>query len=113
MTYIPDFLLADGVTIVELKGYEREGVVAKKTAVAESFGYTVKVLRKDALEFAFEHVKKYGVTVETCYTLYDGYKPKYALVCSSCQKEFQRDRNARLLSKVGSDNGIKIVRISE
>lgn len=92
VTYIPDFLLADGVTIIELKGYEREGVVAKKTAVAEHHGYTVNVLRKQDLAFAFEHITKYGVTAESCYSLYDGYKPKHDLVCSCCNIKFQREK---------------------
>ena len=95
VTYIPDFLLADGVTIIELKGYERESSVAKKTAVAEHHGYTVKVLRKENLTFAFEHITKYGVTAENCYSLYDGYKPKYELVCSQCETKFQRDHKPR------------------
>lgn len=95
VTYIPDFLLADGVTIIELKGYERESSVAKKTAVAEHHGYTVKVLRKEDLTFAFEHITKYGVTAENCYYLYDGYKPKYELVCSQCETKFQRDHKPR------------------
>lgn len=92
VTYVPDFLLDDGTTIIELKGYEREGAVAKKTAVAEYYGYTVKVLRKDDLQFAFEYIKKYNVTQENCYTLYDSHKPKYELKCCYCEKEFARER---------------------
>lgn len=95
VTYIPDFLLSDGTTIIELKGYEREGAVAKKTAVAEHHGYTVKVLRKEDLTFAFEYITKYGVTAENCYSLYDGYKPKYDLVCSCCNTKFQREHKPR------------------
>jgi len=89
--YYPDFLLADGKTIVETKGYEAQASVDIKTAVAESYGYTVKVLRKDDLQYAFEyvtssyHTKKY-------YILYDGYKPKYAYVCSCCGAEYHKDR---------------------
>lgn len=95
VTYVPDFLLDDGTTIIELKGYEREGAVAKKTAVAEHHGYTVKVLRKEDLTFAFEHIKNYGVTADNCYSLYDGYKPKYDLVCSQCNTKFERDYKPR------------------
>lgn len=95
VTYIPDFLLDDGTTIIELKGYEREGAVAKKNSVAEHHGYTVKVLRKEDLTFAFEHITTYGVTAENCYSLYDGYKPKYDLVCSCCNTKFQRDHKPR------------------
>lgn len=92
VTYVPDFLLDDGTTIIELKGYEREGAVAKKTAVAEHHGYTVKVLRKEDLTFAFEHITTYGVTADNCYALYDGYKPKYDLECSCCKTKFQREK---------------------
>lgn len=99
VTYVPDFLLSDGTTIIELKGYERESSVAKKTAVAEHHGYTVKVLRKEDLTFAFEYITKYGVTAENCYSLYDGYKPKYKLVCSCCHKKFQREKLNRNKNK--------------
>ena len=56
VTYYPDFLLSDGKTIVETKGYEKQESVDKKTKIAESFGYSVKVLRKDDLQYAFEYV---------------------------------------------------------
>lgn len=92
VTYVPDFLLDDGKTIIELKGYERENAVAKKTAVAERHGYTVKVLRKEDLGFAFDHIKTYGVTPKDCYSLYDDHKPKYELKCCCCDKEFTREK---------------------
>ena len=94
LKYYPDFLLADGKTIIETKGFEKQESVDKKTALAESFGYTVKVLRKDDLEYAFRYVKeKYGTTEYK--TLYDGYKPKYNYVCSHCSTEFSRDKKLK------------------
>lgn len=70
LKYIPDFLLADGKTIIECKGYEYPGAVDKKTALAESLGYTVMVLRKEDLQHAFEYVKNtYGTS--KFYTLYE------------------------------------------
>lgn len=92
VTYVPDFLLDDGKTIIELKGYERENAVAKKTAVAEHHGYTVKVLRKEDLGFAFDHIKTYRVTPKDCYSLYDDHKPKYELKCCYCDREFTREK---------------------
>ena len=91
VTYYPDFLLSDGKTIVETKGYEKEEFVNKKTLVAESFGYTVVVLRKNDLKYAFDYVKeKYNTSV--FYDLYDGYKPKFCYTCSNCLKDFSKEK---------------------
>lgn len=88
--YFPDFLLADGKTIIEPKGYERGDSVAKKTALAESLGYIVKVMRKNDLKYAFDYVAKtYGT--KKFHTLYDGYKPKYNYVCKECNNNFSKD----------------------
>jgi len=94
LKYYPDFLLADGKTIIETKGFEKQESVDRKTALAESFGYTVKVLRKDDLQYAFDYVKeKYNTTEYQ--VLYDGYKPKYSYVCSCCSTEFSRDKKLK------------------
>ena len=96
--YYPDFLLADGNTIIETKGYELQESVDKKTKVAESFGYVVKVLRKDDLQFAFDYViNTYGT--KKFYDLYDGYKPTYEYICSHCNFTFRSDtrRNTALV----------------
>jgi hypothetical protein len=91
VAYYPDFLLSDGKTIVETKGYEKEESVNRKTRVAESFGYTVVVLRKNDLKYAFEYVReKYNTS--KFYDLYDGYKPKYNYVCVFCNSLFLNDR---------------------
>ena len=91
VVYYPDFLLSDGKTIVETKGYEKEESVDKKTYVAESFGYKVVVLRKNDLKYAFDYVKeKYNTS--KFYDLYDGYKPKYEFVCSFCNVKFLTDK---------------------
>ncbi len=98
VVYYPDFLLPDGKTIVETKGYEKKESVDKKTKVAESFGYTVKILYKDDLQYAFDHVEKIYNT-KKFYELYDGYKPKYKHVCDSCQSEFRTDRKVKTETK--------------
>jgi hypothetical protein len=90
ITYFPDFLLDDNVTIVETKGYEDQSSVDKKTAVANYHGYTVIVLRKDDLKYAFDYVfQKYNT--KNYYTLYDGYKPLHTYVCSNCDSSFNKD----------------------
>ena len=89
--YYPDFLLSDGKTIIETKGYEKQDSVDKKTMLAESFGYDVKVLRKEDLEYAFSYVKnKYNTN--NFQTLYDDYKPKYSYTCNECHSVFERDK---------------------
>lgn len=98
VTYYPDFLLSDGKTIVETKGYEKQESVDKKTKVAESFGYSVMVLRKDDLQYAFTYVTQmYGT--KNYFELYDGYKPKYTHICSYCQTEFETDRKIKTETK--------------
>ena len=51
--YIPDFLI--GNIIYEMKGFESEDSVDRKTQLAESKGYTVKVLRKEQFKLAEYH----------------------------------------------------------
>ena len=98
IVYYPDFLLSDNKTIVETKGYEKQISVDRKTQVAESFGYTVKVLRKDDLQYAFNYVEKtYGT--KKFYSLYDNYKPKYSHVCNYCNKVFKTDRKIKTETK--------------
>lgn len=93
--YIPDFILEDSKTIIELKGYEAQESVDRKTKLAESLGYSVIVLRKKDLQYAFDYVaQKFGT--KQFYTLYDGYKPKYEYVCSTCCKTFRRDKKRKL-----------------
>lgn len=91
--YYPDFLLADKTTIVEIKGYEGQTSVDKKTAVAEAFGYNVVVLRKSLLEKEFEYVaEKYSPNFKS---LYDDYKPKFSYVCCYCYENFSRDKKLK------------------
>lgn len=100
ITYIPDFLLDDGKTIVELKGYEHNDSVQKKTEVAESYGYTVRVLKKDDLAFAFDHVKeKYRVSANNSYMLYDDFKPQFEHTCKQCQTVFYKNRKPQRKNK--------------
>lgn len=94
LKYYPDFLLDDSKTIIETKGFEKQESVDRKTALAESFGYTVKILRKDDLRYAFDYVRETYNTTEY-QTLYDGYKPKYNYVCSHCTTEFSKDKKLK------------------
>ncbi len=82
--------MADGKTIIEPKGYERDDSVSKKTALAESLGYVVNIMRKEDLQYAFEYVEKTYKT-KKFYTLYDEYKPKYTYICANCLINFSRD----------------------
>lgn len=94
VVYYPDFLLDDNKTIIETKGYEAQESVDKKTKLAESLGYIVKILRKTDLEYAFAYVKKKYNTTEY-HTLYDGYKPLYHYTCSHCSIEFRKDKKLK------------------
>ena len=90
LKYYPDFLLGDGKTIIEIKGYESVELVEKKNKLAESFGYRVIVLRKNELKYVFDYVKeKYKVT--EFQKLYDNYKPAYTYMCKNCHKNVCRE----------------------
>ena len=86
--YYPDFLIDN--TIIEIKGYEDQEFVNKKTKVAELRGYKVIVLRKEDLRIEFEWVKN-NYSYKDLYELYDTYKPKYNLVCQHCNTLFSRN----------------------
>lgn len=90
--YIPDFL-QDG-KIVELKGYEAQESVDKKTAVANHFGYEVSVLKKEDLKREFDWVKEH-YTYKNLQELYDDYKPAFTYTCDYCGKEFSREREIK------------------
>lgn len=93
LKYYPDFILDDGKTIIEIKGFEKKESVDRKTKLAESFGYIVKVLRYEDLGFAFDYVKqKY---TDKYHTLYDGYKPNYSYTCFHCKSEFTKDKKLK------------------
>jgi hypothetical protein len=96
--YYPDFLLGDGKTIIETKGFECQKKVAIKTKIAESLGYTVNVLRKDDLKHVFSYVEK-TYSTKKFYELYDNYKPKYTYQCDCCSKEFVTDNKRKLKNK--------------
>jgi len=97
LKYYPDFLLDDGKTIIETKGYEDQSSVEKKTKLAERFGFNVIVLRKNDLKFAFDYVSSKYKT-NTYQTLYDDYKPTYNYVCSFCKCNFTREKNLKTSS---------------
>ena len=88
--YYPDFIYPTSNTIIELKGYEKESSVNKKTSVAEKLGYKVLVLRKSDLKDIFEYVSK-KFSTKKFETLYDSYKPKYSYKCDFCENFFEKD----------------------
>jgi hypothetical protein len=98
IAYNPDFLLEDGKTIVETKGYEKQESVDRKTKIAEKHGYKVIVLRKENLKDQFEYVEKKYKT-KKFYTLYDGYKPQYQYFCNYCGLNFTRDKQIKTQDK--------------
>jgi hypothetical protein len=95
--YIPDFLLDDGKTIIELKGYEHTDAVDVKTKLAERLGYTVEILRKTDLKEMFDHVyEKYGT--KEYHRLYDDYKPSYEYQCGYCGDLVRRDKKNKTVN---------------
>lgn len=87
--YIPDFI--QNGKIVEIKGYESQESVDKKTKVANDNGYEVIVLRKNDLTQCFNWVRE-KYKSNKFYDLYDNYKSKFKYVCSFCKTEFETDR---------------------
>jgi len=92
--YYPDFLLADGKTIIEIKGPRADfDQVNRKTIVAENNGYIVNLLTEDKLQHIFRYIKD-TYNIRKYYTLYDQYKPKYSYICSQCNSPISRDSKA-------------------
>lgn len=90
LKYFPDFI-TDKNHIVEIKGFENKELVDKKTALAESVGYTVSVLYKQDLLYAFNWAKsKYSY--KSLQELYDNYKPQCTYTCAHCDSIFSRLR---------------------
>lgn len=70
LKYYPDFLLPNN-TIIEIKGYYTDSV-DRKSDLAKSKGYDIKVLYKDDLEEVFNYVStKYQIPHTKFYTLYE------------------------------------------
>ncbi len=90
--YFPDFL--QNGKIVEIKGYENEESVAKKTEIANQNGFQVKVLRFESLTEEFSWVKN-NYQYKKLQELYDDHKPKFTYCCSCCKKDFNREHIIR------------------
>lgn len=96
LKYIPDFLIGEK-EIVEIKGYWTEKV-DRKRELAESLGYSVKILYKDDLAPMFKHVEeRYGT--KTFQKLYDDHRPNYQGVCDFCGYEFASERRKNSKAK--------------
>lgn len=91
--YIPDFI-QDGV-IIEIKGYEDQDSVDRKTLVANANGYTVRLLRRDDLTAEFEWVKRHHIH-KNLEELYDNYSPKFEYSCVECGTAFVSNKEKRL-----------------
>jgi len=94
LKYIPDFLINEGKTIIEIKGYEDKEKVNAKTKLAESFGYEVLVLRKDDLKEQFDWVKN-NYQYKNMQELYDEYKPKFVYTCTNCGIDVSREKEKK------------------
>lgn len=92
--YIPDFLI--GNTIYEMKGYESEESVNRKTELAESKGYKVKVLRKEHLEKEFKWVKD-NYKYKRLEQLYDNYKPRFVYDCVNCGSSIEKFKEIKTI----------------
>ena len=90
--YYPDFIL-NKKNIVEIKGYWTDAV-DKKTKIAESFGYRVKVLYKEYLKEIFSYVEEKYKT-KKFYTLYDNHKPNYKKTCNYCLHDFHSEKKSK------------------
>ena len=106
--YFPDFI--EDYTIIEIKGYETETVIAKTNACIEQ-GYDIKVLYKDDLQYMFDWYKdEYGN--KPIHENYDDYKPKYTYICNYCNNEFTSDKKKnseiKYCSRKCSGYGVKI-----
>ena len=89
LKYIPDFIQDD--CIIEIKGYERDETVKRKTALATKLGYNIKVLYKKDIQYMIDYVcEKYSIKNKNkIYELYDDHKPKYSYTCSKCGKQYE------------------------
>jgi hypothetical protein len=93
ISYIPDFLI-DENAIIEIKWFEDKEKVLKKTELAESQGYNVKILYKEDLKDQFEWVNN-NYSFKYVNELYDDYKPKYVYNCSNCNAEVAREQRSK------------------
>ena len=91
LKYYPDFFV-DG-SIIEIKGFHTEKV-DKKTQLATSLGYSIKVLYKKDLEKEFAWIKNRYKVSDLC-QLFDEYKPKHVYTCCHCNREFKRERKLK------------------
>ncbi len=108
--YFPDFILPSG-ELVEIKGYEDE-LVSIKTAIANSHGYKVLLLKREELRPCFLHVTE-NYKYKSIEELFDSYTPKYSYTCSFCGGSFScnKKRTTRLVycsrSCTGKGQGFK------
>lgn len=93
--YFPDFV--EGNTIHEMKGWNTSStdrILLAKNKGASAAGYKVKLYFKNDLQKEFNWVKE-NYNFSKIEELYDGYKPRYELVCRNCGFSFYTDNKHR------------------
>lgn len=93
-TYYPDFELEDG-TLIEIKGRHTD-LVDIKTQAALDLGFSIKVLYKKDLDYAFSYVEKTYKT-RKFYSLYEECKKRFIYNCSCCGSQIIRPTEAKTL----------------
>lgn len=93
--YFPDFV--EGNIIHEMKGWttsKTDPVLLAKESGANKAGYIVKMYFKEDLQKEFDWVKT-NYSFKKIEELYDGYKPKYEIICRNCGIAFLTDNKKR------------------
>lgn len=93
--YFPDFV--EGNIIHEMKGWttvKTDPLLIAKELGANKVGYKVKLYFKEDLCNEFNWVKL-NYKFKKIEELYDGYKPKYEIVCRNCHNIFYTDNKNR------------------
>lgn len=93
--YFPDFV--ENNIIHEMKGWCSDAnveILAAKNEGASRAGYTVKMYFREDLQREFDWVAR-NYDYKNLKELYDGYKPKYEIICRNCGLSFLTDNKNR------------------
>jgi len=97
--YFPDFL--DDNTVIEIKGFltdKTKETMKQKQEATENLGYKFKMLFKEDLQTEFDWVKTH-YEYDKLEQLYDGYKPKFTLICKDCKKIYTNEKETMFCSR--------------